>query len=125
MLQGLWGAIAETNAGTTVNRGDKADIWSWAVTIAFPDLGGKGNLAGIIFGQPPKVMHSDFGAPVLTATAARREDRDTSFHLEGLYRFQISDKLSVTPGLIVILNPENNRNNDTLYVGVIRTTFRF
>ncbi len=124
-----WGlytqAIAETIAGTTVNRGDKADIWSWAVTLAFPDLGGKGNLAGIVFGQPPKVTRNDFGSTTPTATTARREDTDTSFHLEGLYRFQINDKLSITPGLIVIFNPENNRNNDTLYVGVIRTTFRF
>lgn len=124
-----WGlytqAIAETTSGTTVNRGDKADIWSWAVTLAFPDFGGKGNLAGLIFGQPPKVTRSDFGPAVLTATTARREDVDTSFHLEGLYRFQLNDKISITPGLIVILNPENNRNNDTLYVGVIRTTFRF
>ncbi|WNZ48490.1 iron uptake porin [Leptolyngbya boryana CZ1] len=125
-----WGlytqAIAENGKGlATVNTGDKADIWSWAVSLGFPDLGGKGNLAGIIFGQPPKVTNSDFGPPVLGATTARRRDEDTTLHLEGLYRFQLSDKISITPGLIVIFNPENNSNNDTLYVGVVRTTFRF
>ncbi len=28
-----------------------ADIWNWAVTLAFPDLGKKGNFAGIIVGD--------------------------------------------------------------------------
>ncbi|MBD2437596.1 iron uptake porin [Nostoc sp. FACHB-110] len=123
-------AIAENSSGTNqltnqVNRGDKADIWNWAVTLAFPDLGKKGNLGGIIFGQPPKVTSSDYGPNVLTATTARREDTDTSFHLEALYRYQVNSNLSVTPGLIVIFNPEHNSNNDTIYTGVLRTTFRF
>ncbi len=94
-----------------------ADIWNWAVTLAFPDLGKKGNLAGIILGQPPKVTNSSLGRT--------REDRDSSFHVEGLYRYQLSSNISITPGIIVIFNPENNRANDTVYVGTIRTTFTF
>ncbi|PAX60190.1 hypothetical protein CK510_03205 [Brunnivagina elsteri CCALA 953] len=129
-----WGgyteAKAETSSGTNsttnvVNKGDKADIWNWAVTLAFPDLGKKGNLGGIIFGQPPKVTSNDFGPAVLTPTTNRREDSDTSFHLEALYRYQVNPNLSITPGLIVIFNPEHNSNNDTIYTGVVRTTFRF
>nr|MDZ8061406.1 iron uptake porin [Nostoc sp. EkiNYC01] len=123
-------AIAENSSGNNqltnlVNRGDKADIWNWAVTLAFPDLGKKGNLGGIIFGQPPKVSGNDFGPNVLTPTSARREDTDTSFHLEVLYRYQLNSNISITPGLIVIFNPEHNNNNDTIYTGVVRTTFRF
>ena len=119
-------AIAEDGTGlANVGRGNKADIWGWAVTLAFPDLGKKGNLAGIIFGQPPKVTSSDYGALVPTAVSARREDTDTSFHIEALYRYQLNNNISVTPGLIVILNPEHNNSNDTIYVGTIRTTFRF
>ncbi len=118
-------AIAEVNSGANVNRGDKADIWNWAVTLAFLDLGKKGNLAGLIFGQPPKVTSNDFGPAVLTSTSNRREDSDTSFHLEGLYRYQVNNNISITPGLIVIFNPEYNSNNDTIYTGVVRTTFRF
>ncbi|MEA5572900.1 iron uptake porin [Calothrix sp. UHCC 0171] len=133
MLSG-WGgytqATAEVSSGTNsttnqVNKGDKADIWNWAVTLAFPDLGKKGNLGGIIFGQPPKVTSNDFGSTILTPTTARRKDADTSFHLEALYRYQVNPNLSITPGLIVIFNPEHNSNNDTIYTGVIRTTFRF
>ena len=94
-----------------------ADIWNWAVTLAFPDLGKKGNLAGIVFGQPPKVTNSSLGRNF--------EDRNTSFHLEGLYRYQVSNNISITPGIIVIFNPENNNVNDTVYVGTVRTTFTF
>lgn len=125
-----WGlytqAIAENGKGSAaVTRGDKADIWSWAVGLAFPDLGGKGNLAGLIFGQPPKVTRSDFGPPVLALTTPRREDEDTSYHLEAFYRLQVTNNISITPGLFAIFNPEGDSNNDTLLVGVIRTTFRF
>ncbi len=123
-------AKAQTSSGSNpttnvVNKGDQADIWNWAVTLAFPDLGKKGNLGGIIFGQPPKVTSNDFGPVVLTPTTNRREDSDTSFHVEALYRYQVNSSLSITPGLIVIFNPEHNSNNDTIYTGVVRATFRF
>ncbi|MBD2596784.1 carbohydrate porin [Nostoc spongiaeforme FACHB-130] len=123
-------AIAEASSGrnsvtNTVNRGDKADIWNWAVTLGFPDLGKKGNVGGIIFGQPPKVTSNDYGPRTLTATSARREDSDTSYHLEALYRYQVNSNISITPGFIILFNPEHNSNNDTIYVGTIRTTFRF
>jgi hypothetical protein len=125
-----WGlytqAIAENGKDlATVTTGDKANIWSWMVGAAFPDAFGKGNLAGLIVGMPPKVTRSDFGPTVLTPTTARRQDTDTSIHLEAFYRYQLTDNISITPGLIVVLNPEHNSNNPTVYVGVIRTTLRF
>ncbi|HEY9909893.1 MAG TPA: iron uptake porin [Thermosynechococcaceae cyanobacterium] len=92
-----------------------ADIFYYAVTLAFPDLGKKGNLAGIAFGQPPKLVRNEFGI----------DDPNTSFNIQAFYRFQINDYISTTPGLLVITNPEHNRNNDTLYIGTIRTTFTF
>ncbi|MEO1377904.1 MAG: carbohydrate porin, partial [Cyanobacteria bacterium J06635_10] len=33
--------------------------------------------------------------------------------------------ISITPGLLVIFNPEHNNDNDTIYVGTVRTTFSF
>ncbi|MCC5640367.1 iron uptake porin [Nostoc sp. CHAB 5844] len=122
---GYTSAIAETTFLPNVNRGDQADIWNWAVTLAFPDLGKKGSLGGIIFGQPPKVTDNDFGADVLTATSPRREDSDTSYRVEALYRYQLNSNISITPGLLVIFNPEHNSNNDTIYTGIVRTTFQF
>ncbi|KAM3093225.1 iron uptake porin [Phormidesmis sp. 146-35] len=103
-------------------EGDNASLWNWAVALAFPDLGKKGNLAGIIFGMPPKLTSTDYNDPL---TGNRRLDRGTSFHLEGLYRYQLNDNISITPGLLVIFNPEHNNANDTTYVGTVRTTFTF
>jgi hypothetical protein len=112
------------NENTIVNNNDKAEVWNWAVSLAFPDLGKKGNMAALVFGMPPQATGNDYG-PVAATGGARRIDRDPSYHLEGLYRFQINDNISVTPGLLVIFNPEGNSSNDPIYVGTIRTTFTF
>jgi hypothetical protein len=111
-----WVGLTKAEARSGANRGANADVLNWSVALAFPDLGKKGNLGGIIVGMPPKVTDNDVAA---------RSDRDSSFHLEALYRYQVNDKVSITPGLMVLFNPEHNRNNDTQYVGVIRTTFSF
>ena len=93
---------------------DSADIWNYAVSLAIPDLGGKGNLAGVIVGMPPKVTSSDVVA-----------DKGTSLHVEGFYKFQVSDNVSITPGLFMIMNPEHNDSNGSIVVGTVRTTFKF
>ncbi len=126
LFVGYTQATAEIPSGTNparnnVNRGDKADIWNWAVTLGLPDLGKKGNLAGIIFGQPPKVTSNDYGPSTFTPTATnrivdRRTDSDTSYHLEALYRYQVSSNLSITPGFIIIFKEENKTATMTLYM---------
>ncbi|WP_017318648.1 iron uptake porin [Mastigocladopsis repens] len=93
---------------------DSADILNYAITLAFPDLGGEGNLAGIVIGMPPKVTSSSLV-----------DDKDTSLHIEGFYRLQVTDNIAITPGLFIITNPEHNDNNDSIFVGTIRTTFKF
>ena len=103
-------------AGTLTNPGASADIWNYAVTLALPDFGKKGNLLGFVFGMPPKVTENDI---------ASRQDRDTSYHIEGFYRYRLTDNIEITPGAFAILNPQHNDDNKTLYVGTLRTTFRF
>lgn len=98
-----------------VRQGDRASIFNWAVTFAFPDLGKKGSLAGLIIGQQPKVTQNDSGA----------EEGTSSWHLEGLYRYPVNQHLSLNPGVLVIFNPENNSNNDTIVVGTVRAIFEF
>ncbi len=109
------GWVGYTSANSKVTNAS-ADIWNWAVTLAFPDLGKKGNLAALIVGMPPKVTSISSGF---------RKDPNSSFHLEALYRYQLSSNISITPGLLVIFDPENNSKNSTDYVGAIRTTFSF
>lgn len=107
--------------------GDKAKIWNWAVSLSFPDLGKDGNLLGIVVGQPPKVTSNDYGPNNKRGfpQVVGGSEPDTSYHFEVFYRYQVTDNIAITPGLIVITNPENNKNNDTNYVGVVRTTFSF
>jgi hypothetical protein len=95
---------------------DNANIFNFAVNLAFPDLGKKGNIAGIVFGMPPKVIDNSISG---------NEDNDTSLHLEAFYRWQLTNNISITPGVFMITNPEHNANNDTIFVGTVRTTFRF
>ena len=97
-----------------VNSGDSANAWYGAIGLSFPDVGGEGNLPGILFGVPPHVSSSD----VL-------EEDDNAYHIEAFYRLKVNDNISVTPGVWAVLNPENNSDNDTQYVGVLRTTFNF
>ncbi|MDP5018867.1 MAG: iron uptake porin [Dolichospermum sp.] len=110
---GGWGGY--TSASTLNGSGSNADIWYWAGTLGVKDFGRQGNTLGLIFGQPPKLT----GGKNVTANSG------TSYHLEGLYKMKISDNILVTPGVLVIFNPEHNDNNSTEYVGTLRTTFSF
>ncbi|OKH25166.1 S-layer protein [Hydrococcus rivularis NIES-593] len=53
------------------------------------------------------------------------EDEATSLHFEFFYRFKINDNIWITPGVFIVTNPGHIDSNDTLFVGTIRTTFRF
>ncbi|MDZ7954034.1 iron uptake porin [Nostoc sp. DedQUE09] len=116
-----WGGYTTADARTGINAGADADIWYWAGALALKDFGGEGNVLGVIFGQPPKVT----GGSIKTVAGNTTFDDSTSYHLEGLYKYKVSDNIQVTPGLLVIFNPEHNDANDTEYVGTLRTTFTF
>ncbi len=112
----LGGWAGYTTASTLTGTPNSTDIWYWATSLAVKDFGKEGNVLGLIFGQPPK------------ATGGHRikgETGGTSYHLEGLYKVKVSDHIQVTPGVLVIFNPENNDKNSTEYVGTLRTTFSF
>ena len=102
-----------------------ATIFNYAVTLALQDIGPEGSQLGLIFGQPPRVTDNDLAPQTLANGGGGGEDPDTSYHIEALYRLQLNDNIAVTPGLLVILNPEHNDANDTIYVGTLRTTFTF
>ena len=113
---GGWGGL--TNA-TVIGLGE-ARIWNYALTLAFPDLGGEGNLLGLIVGQEPKLTNTS-GFEIEGAG----RDPDTSFHIEALYRYQVTDNLSITPGLIWVTAPNHDNNNSDIVVVTVRNTFEF
>ncbi|MGF1935370.1 MAG: iron uptake porin [Nostoc sp. ChiQUE02] len=113
----LGGWAGYTNSRTlTGNRGE-VDIWNYAVTLGFPDLGKKGSLAGIIAGVEPRLTSSSI--------AGLDSDPDTSYHLEAFYQYQLSDNIAITPGVIWLTSPDHNNNNDDVVIGALRTTFSF
>ncbi|MBD2251206.1 iron uptake porin [Nostoc parmelioides] len=112
---GGWVGYTTADAVNTATRSD-IDAWYWGTSVGIKDFGGEGNVLGVIFGQPPRVTD---------ASGVAVDDSDTSYHLEGLYKLKLSDNILITPGLLVIFNPENNDNNDPIYVGTLRTTFTF
>jgi len=113
----LGGWVGYTNSRSLRgNRGD-VDIWNYAVTLGFPDLGTKGSLAGIIAGIEPRVTSSSL--------VGLARDEDTSYHLEAFYQYKLSDNITITPGVIWLTSPDHNNDNDDVVIGALRTTFSF
>ena len=46
-------------------------------------------------------------------------------HIEGLYKYQFNDNISVTPGVVYLINPNGNDEDEDAIIGVLRTTFTF
>jgi hypothetical protein len=119
---GAWGGLSKVTTLSSLNgqldRGTQ-DIWNWAATLAFPDLGKEGNLAGVIVGMEPWVESSSID------TAGFTEDEEKSLHVEAFYQYQINDNIGITPGVVWVNKPDNNDNNDDLVIGTVRTTFTF
>lgn len=118
----LGGWFGYTLANQLANGDSDATIINTALTFGFPDLFKEGNVGGFIFGIPPKVTSSNYRP---TPTAALREDRDTSLHLEAFYSYRVNNNMRIIPSLFVITNPEHNNANDPIWVGSLRTTFTF
>ena len=99
-----------------VGRGT-GNIWTYGVGVALPDFGKKGNLLGLTAGVEPYL-----GNPTQIGVVS---DNHIPIHVEGFYKYQLSDRISVTPGVIWVINPgQDNTNNDVL-IGTLRTTFTF
>jgi BMFP domain-containing protein YqiC len=96
------------------------DIWTYGGGIAFSDFGKKGNVLGLFAGVEPTLRGL---SPSVRPTNGF--PRDIGYHVEGFYKYQLTDNISVTPGIIWITNPNQNSNNDDIIIGTLRTTFSF
>ncbi|PLZ47131.1 iron uptake porin, partial [Fischerella thermalis] len=110
---------------------ESADVYSYAIALAFPDLGKDGNLGGIIVGVPPYATRSGvvpLYRPFLggaTDVISTIPNRATPVHLEAFYKYQLNDNISITPGVIWLIAPNQTSDNPDVVIGTIRTTFRF
>lgn len=98
-------------------EGDNPDgeIWSWTANASVLDLVKEGSVLSIAGGMIPQ----------FTTDLDIEEDEDTSYLVEALYKFPLNDNILITPGAYAVFNPNGVEENDTVYVGVIRTTFSF
>lgn len=116
----VWGgyAVAQGQSSDSfgVNReGDQADIWTWNAALSVIDLGKEGAVLTLSGGLPPV-------APYVEGSVS---DEGTSYIIQAQYSYPVTDNINLTPGFYVVLNPNNNDNNSTIWVGVIRGTFSF
>lgn len=107
-------------------QGD-ADIWNYALTLHFPDLFREGNAGGIVVGMQPRLTGTSNAilASAIGLPDGQRSDRDTGLHLEAFYRYQLTDNVSITPGVFWLTAPNHDARNPDVVIGVIRTSFLF
>lgn len=98
-----------TEATAAADDNQNAEIWSYGAGLSFPDLVKEGSLGGIVVGAEPYNGETD----------------DIPLHVEGFYKYQLNDNLSVTPGVIWLNAPDGEEGADDAIIGVLRTTFTF
>jgi hypothetical protein len=119
---------------TLTGGNGNGEIWYYGLGLAFPDLGKKGNLGGIMVGVEPYLGNVNvtgaaataLGTPGGAGLADLNLRNATSLHVEGFYKYQVTENISITPGVVWITAPDQGSNGSGSYViGTIRTTFSF
>lgn len=87
-----------------------SNYWTYGLGVAIADIGKRGNLLGFSAGAEPHI--AGFGKiPV---------------HLEAFYKYQLTDNISITPGVVYIINASQDKiSTDDVIIGTVRTTFTF
>ncbi|MGM0455106.1 MAG: iron uptake porin [Cyanobacteriota bacterium] len=111
---GAWGGFTDARL---IGLGD-AEIWNYALTLSFPDLLLPGNFGALIVGAEPYLGRVDI-------PGTQDMENETPFHIEGLYKVQLSENITITPGFIWLLNPNQDADHDGAFIGTLRTTFSF
>ncbi len=91
--------------------GPEGDVWTYGAGVAFPDLLKEGNVLGIFAGVQPYLGDA--------------ANNDLPLHIEGFYKYQLNDNISITPGVIYIDNPNQGDDDGSEVIGTLRTTFTF
>jgi hypothetical protein len=108
--------IAPTTAGRT---GGSVDVQSIQAGVAFPDLIKKGALGTISLVMPQDYLG---GRRFLRSGNG---DGATQYEVEASYYYPISDNIAVVPAFYAIINPNGFGDNPTVFVGNLRTQFKF
>jgi Carbohydrate-selective porin, OprB family/S-layer homology domain len=96
-------------------------IWTWQANVSFLDLLKEGSQLSLGGGMVPRFTTDEDDAN----NAGVAENTDTSYLVEALYKFPLSDNIEITPGAYVVFNANHDSTQDAVYVGALRTTFKF
>ena len=83
---------------------------SWTLGVGLRNIGIPGTIAGVAIGQP-------------FVTDGVGNATQTNF--ETFYNLQISDNISFTPAISLVINPDNDSNQGTIWQTTLRSTFSF
>ncbi|MFN6472687.1 MAG: iron uptake porin [Nostoc sp. SerVER01] len=125
---GAWGGYTKSYIPGQLGN---VETTNYMVFLNFPDLFAKGNLGGIYVGQPPKITSSNLpvgnNVPDFINSGLGRAGGQpgTTTQIEAFYRFQLNDNISITPGIIHILQPGHTPDSDSVTIGILRSTFTF
>ncbi|WP_353929159.1 iron uptake porin [Okeanomitos corallinicola TIOX110] len=98
---------------TGFGANDDYEAWSYGMGVALPDFGKKGNVLGVFGGAQPYSFNNGAAG------------NDIPYQVEGFYKYQVSENISVTPGVIWLPNIGQSSNNEDVFIGTLRTTFSF
>lgn len=112
----IGGFFGYTTASTIDDDAD-ADILTWSAHATFTDLLKEGSAVVLTFGQTPTLVDSEGDA--------LEDDEDSPYLLSLEYQYNLNDNIQITPGGYVLFNPNGDSDNENIYVGTIRTIFRF
>lgn len=98
-----------------------ATILNYAGALVFSDILKEGSLAALVVGAEPYLdsIDSDGDGDDEDITS------DIPLHVEAFYKYQLNDNISITPGVIWLASPNQDSDNDSIFIGALRTTFTF
>lgn len=120
---GLFGRYSygrlDINPTNPTRDGGDIRVQSFQAGLGFPDLFKPGALGVISFLVPHDYLE---GRRFLLSGGG---DGGTQYELEVSYRYPLNDNIALVPAFYTIWNANNFDSNPTVYVGNLRTQFRF
>ncbi len=115
-------------ASTTLNRTSTSSLNglsfnsissnTWQAGLTLPNLLGSGNALGFAYGQPTRVNSGQIGGFSFVPGG-------TEQNIEAFFRFQVSDRLSITPDYQYIIQGTNIADNAGISIYTMRAVFSF